>query len=405
MRRTALILTVALLGLAGCQSTHQANKKAALERWQNARSQMSLDMARQQFQTGELDKALQSALRALELGPENTDALVLLAQISLEQNQPGQAEKYLQKCLDLNPRQAAAHYHLATVYQSWGAAEAAAEHYRKAYELKPESPAYLQGVVESMVQQKKTREALDLLLSSMSRIERHSALYSLAGNLYSALGDEPSASKMYRQAIHMDPQKAMLYELLAYSLHRQGLYQQALDELEQRAGVATPETGGTESLACLAVQADCYFQLQQYHKAQRTLEQLTQQDPRNTAAWKQLAQTALARNDYAKAQSWIQRSLTLEPEQTDGRFLLGYALLKQQQYEAAAAEFRKVIEQQPDHALAHCCLGQAYQGLGQPDRARESYQRALELNPQDALSQKLHDSLKADGIQVSQATP
>ena len=73
-------LALALL-LTGCGAAHRKSKQEAIERWQFARAQITTDLARGQFEGGQLDKAAQSCRKALSLAPAYAPAHRLLGQV------------------------------------------------------------------------------------------------------------------------------------------------------------------------------------------------------------------------------------------------------------------------------------------------------------------------------------
>jgi len=70
---TKLSLAAGIIGLAcgavGCQDVHSENVRLAEARWSRARASVMLQLAEQQYKSGQLDKALVTIGQASALDP------------------------------------------------------------------------------------------------------------------------------------------------------------------------------------------------------------------------------------------------------------------------------------------------------------------------------------------------
>lgn len=92
---------------------------------------------------GDLDKAGEYYLKALEIAPGQTEAYVNLAYIYNARKDYGKAEKNLEKALSLSPRHPNAHFNLAVVYFNTGRRDRAVERIKRTLELNPNHTAAL----------------------------------------------------------------------------------------------------------------------------------------------------------------------------------------------------------------------------------------------------------------------
>jgi Tfp pilus assembly protein PilF len=386
-RRYAFVVIILSLMGAGCQSSHQQQKQQAMARWQKARCQVMLDLARQQYLTGELDKAKQSAERARDVDPKNSDVHLLLGQIAMERNDLNQAKKSIEKSLELDGKKAQAQYQLGVVYERQNDLPKACEHYRQAWQGDPERTSYLRAMVETMVTQGQVDEAWAVLQANQDHVASEAPLSELAGEVLRYLGRNDESIAMYRAALNLQPDNPVIAESLAFSLYRTGQWEQALTYFESVEN-QVPNTAGGGTAMRMAM-GDCYMQIGQYHRAQRCFEYVCQHDDHNGSAWSRLAQAALGRQDYDQASQNAERALELSPNQADAQLVLGYVALMRQDYAGAQKLFRQVIERDNKNILAYCFLGKSLQMGGQSDAARKCYQEALQLNPNDPLSRQL----------------
>ena len=145
--------TVAVLVLCGCKSS-PGHKKAMSEAEANylrARSNMLLQMAQQEFDTGDLDQATRHIKDALGADSRNGSLWVLSGRIALEKGQLERAFRRLHMAIELDDQLADAHYYQAVVLERWQRHENALEEYQSAYDLVRDNPYYLLAISEMLV--------------------------------------------------------------------------------------------------------------------------------------------------------------------------------------------------------------------------------------------------------------
>ena len=396
--RRSLLCALILLGIAaGCQQQHAENKRAAMERWQRARLQVSLDMARQQFEGGQLDKARETAQGALKIDPQYAEALVLLGQIHLEQDQANQARRCFEKCLLSNPEHAEANYSLGSIYEKWNELDRAEAYYQAAWQAEPDQLAYLLATVETLISQGKLERGLEMISQGVERVGRDASLCLAAGTIHERQGNSEEAIAMFRQANHLRPGDSSIMESLAFALQRNGQAAEAAILFEELTEKAREESASPSAAHYLAM-GDCYIELGELHKAQRCFENLNEHGKASATVWGRLAQIALARNQYDRARQCASNALALDSKRADALVVLGYLALKKQYYEQAENIFRGIIEEDDRNGLAYCLLGQSLAGRGKIEEAADCYAAALAIDPDDPVAQKLVAALKQTDI-------
>lgn len=166
MSRAAALLMTALLAAAmlvpGCASTKaplkmgapdaplSAERKAeVLASFEAQRDSAQLQSALNRWKEGNA-AACERALKVLvERRPAFVDARVQYAELMLSQNNISAAQAQLQEALRLAPDRADVHHSLAVVLEADGRTADAAEHFRRAADLEPDSPLY-QFAVEGL---------------------------------------------------------------------------------------------------------------------------------------------------------------------------------------------------------------------------------------------------------------
>jgi len=94
MKRLLPIAFAVIFCLFGCRNQQVTDKQAAMQRWGQARAKINIDLARQQFESGQVSKALVTASQAAETSPKYIPGHLLLGEILLEQNRLIPAQQY-----------------------------------------------------------------------------------------------------------------------------------------------------------------------------------------------------------------------------------------------------------------------------------------------------------------------
>jgi len=390
MRQLTAILTCAFLfSTFGCQEPHSQNKKAALERWQNSRARITHDLAQQQLESGEINKAAVTTHNLIAEHPEYVQAHLLLGRVYIEQDNLNRAESTFKHTLTLAPDYAQAHYYLGIIYERWHEPAQAMEHYQQAWELDNKNLAYLLALVETKTALGDYQQALNFLLEQVAHTERSASIYVTAGNILTQQGEYDQAAEMYKKATYINPENNAVKELLAFALHRKGdSGAEAVILFEDLCEQAQSESREIPWVYHLAM-GDCYMELQQFHQAQRCFERITEYDDNDPVAWTRLAQAVLARENLEHAKKCALRALSLDSRQTDAMMVLGYVSMKQKNYPDGETKFQNIIDLENENVLAYCLLGQCLAAQGKDTDARACYTQALQIDPNDTLAKKL----------------
>ncbi len=120
----------------------------------------------------EVNKAMDSYQRAVEINPNLADAYLGLAATYFISEKVDEAIKYFKKAIEINPKHVATYYNLGLVYESTGQVDDAIASFEKTVEISPNF-----------------KEA-----------------YMNLGDLYSEKGDRDKAITAYQKVIELDPE-------------------------------------------------------------------------------------------------------------------------------------------------------------------------------------------------------
>mgnify|MGYP005844823659 CR=1 FL=1 len=401
-RRTCRFLALSLaaaavLAVTGCktQSNHEKNVNAAKDRYLELRSGLMLQMAQQQFDTGDIDLAEKNTKDALTVDPSNPRLLVLAARIAIERGQLERAYHLLNLAIEKDPKATDPHYYQGIVHQRWQQYEKAHAAYQKAYDIRPDNAGYLMAMAEMLVAMNKADEALALLEDKLVYFDQHSGLRVAVGQLYQARGDYAKAASFFEQASLLRPEDLKLKEDLALAWIAGGSNDKAVTLLRELLEHADYKDRTDLRRALAGV----YLHQKRNHDARDLFMQITRAEPTAIEDWLRLAQTNWALKDLGGTIIAANRVMTLDPQRHEGYLLAGMVWQKRGRLDDALKMFDRAAEASPASATPLILRGIALEKAGRPEAAAEAYRLALVRDPADARATKLLEAVTA-GVTV-----
>ena len=155
---------VLLAGLPACQRpNHQAARQEAKEQWDQVRSSVKLQLARQQFDARSFDEAASTCVEVIGLNPKQTEAYVIRTRALLELGKTQAALQTVELARQADLWCADFAYTLGVLAEGRGELEEALEHYREARTLGAEEADFIEAEAECLVALHREREALTLI--------------------------------------------------------------------------------------------------------------------------------------------------------------------------------------------------------------------------------------------------
>jgi len=292
-----------------------------------------------------------------------------LAEVHLALGNNAEAEKQLQRALELEPDDPTVHYYLGLL--------------ALARDDLPDSLAHLKHCEHSPFTQRRACIQLAALYRRMGRIEE--------ADTYSRKADA-----LPRDSNWVDP---FLTEVLAVG--RPARFQE-IDHLEKRGDYRT----AVERLTALIQEKPEYrayvalgiglYKLGDLDRAEQALRTAITLAPETFAAARELSRVLYLRADrdarthperaratFEEAVAWARQALAQRPDHAMSYVILGMALRRLGQRQQALDAFRKAVECNPNLVDAHFYLGETLIEAGQFTEARTSLERVRELSPND----------------------
>ena len=346
-----IVAITTVLSAGGCLQNHKdMAKKEAVARWQSVRAGTALQLAEQQFRSGQLDKSRQTLAEAIATQKDDPRLHLLLAKVLFESQDIAGAQAHLKEAGRLAPNVAEVDYLQGVFAQSGAQWPQAHQAYLTAYRKCPNSLAYLYSLAEAKLALGQAKEAQELLASRFGDFPRSVGLRIAAANSFLIRDDFERAEQLYQQAITIDPLNAEAQEGLA----------------------------GT------------YYLAQKYRPAKQLLITLISQSPSpRPDLQRRLAACCLAIGEYSSAVRAYQNCLSEDPNQADVRPDLARAWLLDGQSRKARQELQSLVSQQPNNAQAWELMGHTYLLERKFDPASKAYRLAMDNGADQSELQSL----------------
>jgi tetratricopeptide (TPR) repeat protein len=240
MKKYTLLVTLVCLTLCFCSSPE---KKIEEAREKDPRYQYNVGVF--YLNNGQPDEAIKYLNKALALQPGFDVALDGLGLAYTMKGEFQTAASYLEKSLAVNPRLTDAHNHLGTVYQEMGMLDEAAQQFRLAvadetYHSR-ELPYY--NLARLYYIQEKNEEAMEYVDRAILINKRLIMAHNLKGLIYERMERYQDAVLCYQAAIKLAPDEEINLEYnLASALYKNGDLERAKELfVKLRPRVADPE--------------------------------------------------------------------------------------------------------------------------------------------------------------------
>jgi Flp pilus assembly protein TadD len=206
------------------------------------------DLARVLVARGDLDGSLAVLQPLLGERPRDAEALALRGVVYREKGLLAEAEADLTEALRLDDDLAAAHAALGILKDLLLETKAAEEHHRRALELEPRNPRYLNNLAFSLFAHGQARNAIPLYVEAVRYDPTNARLRNNLGFAYAVSGDWPRARRQFE--VGGSPAAARLNLAIAYE--RAGMASQAIALYREVERLVPGSRHAREGLARLA---------------------------------------------------------------------------------------------------------------------------------------------------------
>lgn len=174
--------------------------------------------------------------------PEAASAYTQLGVAYLERDNLPRALNALDRALEIAPDNAEALQAIALVYQQQGESNLADQHFQRAIETAPEFTRVRNNYAAFLYQEGQVEAACNQLeiASKDAQYDNRTQLFANLGQCYMALGETELARERFKRAQQIDPRNPRGYLMLAELEYSQGNYAEAWSPLQKHLQLAGP---------------------------------------------------------------------------------------------------------------------------------------------------------------------
>jgi Flp pilus assembly protein TadD len=396
-RAFRLLPLAGLLAFAGCQGHGKYTTEGidnANKRMSELKSATEWDMARSQFLTGDLKKALESVDRSIALNPTVAKSHTLRGRILIELGQLEQASAALEEALKLDAAQTEAHYYLGIVHERFSDQEKALEHYTSAANLDPGDPQHALAASEMLIELGRLDEAEAFLTERRKAFEQNAGVRQQLGHIALMRGDAKAAVARFEEARTLAPDEPSMLEDLALAQVSAGMFAEA--EYNLRRIMDEPKNKGRRDLR--HAQARCLAALNRPVEARQILlglstEEAGKNDP---AIWSDLGEVAALLNDMARVRIVSARLMSIAPERASGYLLAAVWQRQDGRQEDALRNLETASKLAPTNPTPWIMRGMILQDLGRGAEAADAFAQALAIDPGNESAQRMFANVEPE---------
>lgn len=384
-------------GCAGNGAYTTKFKQEAQGRMDMVKAGTQWDMANQQYQSGALDRALETIETSLALNDKVAKSHALKGQILLELGRLEPALASFDESISLDDKQALPRYYRGVVLERMERVDDALESYRQAAAIDRSNPQFTVAAAEMLIHLGRLDEAKSILEppvgSELPRFTQNAGVRQTLGHIALMQRDPVRAIRCFQDACTLAPDDLALVEDLARAQVSGGRHAEAESNLARVLKDAKPDDRRDLRL----LRARCLVEIERPVDARVMLQEMVQtasgaSDPE---PWVQLGNVALVLEDDYRLRESAGRVMALAPQRYEGYLLMGLYQRRANKLGHAAELLQKSMDRSVDDPTPAVVLSLVYQQMGQQDRARMAIGKALAVSPGNERAQELARQLGA----------
>ena len=201
--------------------------------------------------------------------------------------------------------------------------------------------------VQSLVEQGKDREALDLLRQLVRQDRANPDLWLMLGIIHGRVGNPAEAEACLRKAMKLRGTHVPTLYNLGIAIRDQGRYDEALPLFERVVALAQQHGDAHDNIA------HCHLALGDLEQAAASFRKAIDIFPRKAELWSNLGSVRQAQGHLSEAESCYRKALALDPLMATAYDSLGSALTGQGRFEEALECYRESLRRHPRNARAY----------------------------------------------------
>lgn len=341
-----LALAFAITGCSEIKEPKVANQDVH-KHWNSVQARLRYQMAKDCFESGQLEPAHKYLREAIAMNPEEAAAYVLMGKILIERGEIATARDTLEEAVRHGGDDPQLDYLNGLIAARYGRFDNALTWYRRAADRETMNAHYVVAVAETLVSLGRLNEALALTQERWTDFEQNATIRALAGGIYTRLGRHEEAANAYQEAVRIVPDDQLLQRQYGAALIRADRHEEATAVFADI--IAKDDKPETSMLIDLGW---CHLALNRPDEAKAVFRRAIAGDPQNDIAFNALARAALASDDLLTARQASMQAVELRPNHVEHTLLLAYICWRQNDIQTAGKVLDRILASQPNDPLA-----------------------------------------------------
>lgn len=352
-------------------------------------------LAEAYLSTGSFAKAENEFRKVLHQNPSDSNILLKLATVYLQQNKPEAALLELDNFHSSNAETSESLTLYGKAHGASGDLGSAENLFKKALQLEPTATQPRFNLAKVYLQRKNIERARELLKETIELDKKFTQAYYLLANLETRSGDQEAALKVYQSLIDVEPKALQALYMIGLLQMEKGQLDESKKTIDKILSTFKDRPEGTRLNGLLL------YRQGKYEEAIVAFD-ISLKAQQHPLAYLFLGLSYYSLDKLELALNQFQKTLDINPNFERARILVSMTLLKQKRIDDAIIEIQKVLRANPENAYARNILGSAYLAQGDYDKGMAELERATELDPTLAdahLKRGIFHLAKGDGAQ------
>jgi tetratricopeptide (TPR) repeat protein len=290
------------------------------------------------------------------------------------------AQKYLEKVVQLKPDTVEAQALLAGVFAKQRNYEAAVGAYQKVIGLDPNRTSAHLSLGDIYTRMQRWSDAAGALEKAVSLDASQKEAFFQLGTAYEEMREFAKAADAYDRFLKLNPENAWMGYLRLGSCRMElQQYERAVLALEEAQKAQPRDLKVNYSLA------QAYKMAQQFDKAETTLQNLAELNPVDASTYySDIVKMYDESGQNDKAIGAARKVIELNPDSEMAVYNLAIMFQKLERYEEAIAAFQQALTIKPDYDVAYYNIGSCYLNLKMYKESIEAFKNYVALVPDNA---------------------
>jgi len=321
--------------------------------------------------------------RIVHLHPENSTAHAMLGVLAYKRHDCREAVKHFDASRELISSQPAAMAEYGSCFVDLARPEEALPVFESLVALAPQDAHARYNLAVVQLARHRARDAIVTLQPLVESARPDPDALDLASSAYEETGDTPTAVKLVREAIVLDPKKVRYYVDFATISFAHQSFEVGVDMLN----VGLKENPDAAPL--YVARGVLYIQLGKYDNGEADFASANRLDPRQTSASVAEGLAELEQSNRDQALATVRSQIKTHPQDAFLAYLEGQILFERgadpgtAEFNEAVRAANRSLELRPDFVLASDLLGDLYLKSGEVEKSIAQSRRALRENPSD----------------------